>query len=104
MTVPDLKRETRWVCPHCPATDVTYVAQPHTQFHTCRSNGLTMPFVPDGLRCKVEVNERDDYVGGELVTCDGNGRPVMNVVTTREDGTDLAVYAPTATASIRGET
>jgi hypothetical protein len=98
----DLTRETRWVCPHCTAHDVTREAQPHSRFHTCRSNGLTMPFVEEGTRCKVEVHERDDYVGGEIVTKDGDGRPVMNVITTRDDGTDCAVYAPCATFE-RGE-
>lgn len=99
----NLQRETRWVCPHCTAHDVTHIAEPHSRFHTCRSNGLTMPFVEEGVHCKVEVNERDDYVGNEIVTTDGNGRPVMNVVTTRDDGNDLAVFAPCATADLRGD-
>lgn len=97
------KRQTRWVCKFCPATCVTEIAQPHTQFHTCRSNGLTMPFVQDGVSCKVEVNERQDYIGKELVQTDARGRPVMNVNVTRDDGNDLAVYAPTANADLRRE-
>ena len=99
----NLQRETRWVCQHCAATDVTHIAEPHSRFHICRSNGLTMPFVEEGVRCKVEVNERDDYVGDELVTVNAEGRPVMNVVTTRDDGNDLAVFAPCARADLRGE-
>jgi hypothetical protein len=62
-----------------------------------------MPFVEEGVHCKVEVNEREDYVGDELVTVNGAGRPVMNVVTTRDDGNDLAVFAPCARADLRGE-
>lgn len=55
--------------------------------------------VPDGTTCKVEAVERDDYVGSEQVTVDGDGRPVMAVVTTRDDGQDCTVFAPCATAT-----
>lgn len=94
-----LTRENRWECPNCVATDVTYEPNPHTRFHTCRGlRGLTAPMVPAGTRCKVEAVERGDWVGKELVQTDGEGRPVMNVTTTRDDGTDVAVFAPCATA------
>lgn len=92
--------ERRWVCPNCTHTDVTYEAQPHTRFHACRGlRGLTAPMVPAGTRCKVEAVERGDYVGRELVQTDGEGRPVMAVVTTRDEGQDCAVLAPAASAS-----
>lgn len=94
--------EHRWSCPNCDLEDVTHEASPHTRFHPCRGlAGLTAPMVPAGTRCKVTAHEREDYIAGELVQTDGNGRPVMSVVTTRDDGTDIAVYAPTATASGR---
>lgn len=94
-----LASETRWECPNCPATDVTNVTGPHTRFHDCRGlRGLTAPMVPAGTRCKVEAVERGDYVGKELVQTDGEGRPVMAVVTTRDEGNDVAVFAPCATA------
>lgn len=87
----------RWYCPNCPATDVTRVAQPHTRFHACRGlRGLEAPMVPVGTRAHVVAHDREDYVGTELVRTDGEGRPVMSVETIRDDGTDLAVYAPTA--------
>jgi len=54
------------------------------------------PLVPEGTACKVEAVERGDYVGKELVQTDGRGRPVMAVVTTRDDGQDCTVFAPTA--------
>jgi hypothetical protein len=54
--------------------------------------------VPAGTRCKVEALERDDYIAGDHVTYDGEGRPVMAVETTRDDGTDRAVFAPCAVA------
>lgn len=96
-----LRAERRWRCPNCPATDVTTNAGPHTRFHTCGGlRGLTAPMVPAGIRCKVEAVERGDYVGKEVVQTDADGRPVMAVVTTRDDGTDCAVFAPCATASV----
>ena len=94
--------ERRWECPNCEAKHVTHETQPHTPFHTCRGlRGLTAPFVAVGTKAKVETVERGDYVGREQVQTDGNGRPVMAVVTTRDDGQDCAVLAPTATASAR---
>jgi hypothetical protein len=99
VSVPLLAAEQRWECPNCPAADVTHETRPHTRFHACPGlAGLTAPMVPAGVRAKVEAVGRDDYVGGELVTRDGEGRPVMAVRTTRENGTDLAVFAPCATA------
>ena len=99
----NLTPEYRWECPNCTATDITYEPRPHSRFHACRGlRGLTAPMVPAGSDCKVEAVERDDYVGQELVTADGEGRPVMSIVTTRADGSnDCAVLAPCATATAR---
>lgn len=92
-----LASEHRWSCPNCSFEDVTREAAVHTRYHTCRRSGLLAPMVPAGTRAKVELVEREDYVGRELVQTDAHGRPVMAVLTTRDDGTDCAVYAPTAT-------
>lgn len=90
--------EKRWACVNCDATHITRETRPHTPFHPCRGlRGLTAPFVREGVRAKVEVREREDYVGKERVQKDGEGRPVMSIVTTRDDGQDCAVLAPTAT-------
>jgi hypothetical protein len=43
--------------------------------------------------------ERGDYTNGDLVQTDDNGRVVMSVTTTRDDGEDCTVYAPAASAS-----
>ncbi len=92
--------ERRWSCPNCSHTDVTREAQPHSRFHNCAGlAGLSAPMVPAGTRCKVKAHEREDYIGGELVQFDGNGRPIMSVEVTRDDGNDVAVYAPTARGS-----
>lgn len=61
--------------------------------------GLMVPLVQDGTRAKLETVERGDWVGRELVQTDTEGRVVMAVVSTREDGQDCTVYAPTAQAS-----
>lgn len=94
--------ERRWECPNCDQTAVTSEALPHTRFHFCPKLGLTAPMVEAGVRAKVEKVEREDYIGGEDVQYDDQGRPVMAVVTERGDGSnDVAVYAPTAHGSIR---
>lgn len=99
-----LTPEHRWECPNCEVTHLTYESRPHTPFHTCRGlRGLTAPFVPAGTKAKVEAVERGDYVGTESVQTAGDGRPVMAIVTTRHEGQDCAVLAPTATASARGD-
>ena len=102
MPLPLLSPERRWECPNCPLEQVTHEAQPHTRFHNCPGlAGLSAPMVPAGTSCKVEAVEREDYVGTEQVQYDNRGRPIASVVTTRDDGTDVAVYAPTAT--LRGD-
>lgn len=94
--------EHHWSCPNCTAQDVTFEARPHTRFHSCRGlKGLSAPFVRDGVRCKVEAVERDDYLGTDIPQRDGEGRPIMAIVTTRDDGQDCAVLATTAVGSLR---
>jgi hypothetical protein len=98
MTVPILNAERRWVCPNCDLKDVTSMAQPHTRFHSCAGlAGISAPLVPEGTKASVRAVEREDYIGREHVTYDGNKRPIMSVITTRDDGQDCAVLAPTAT-------
>lgn len=93
-----LSVERHWECPNCNSKDITHEAAPHTRFHNCRGlKGLSAPMVPEGTKCKVEAQEREDYVGTEDLTYDGDSRPISSVVTTREDGNDVAVFAPCAT-------
>lgn len=97
-----LRAEQHWECPNCTMTQVTRESRPHTRFHACRGLlGMTAPLVPAGTRCKVEAVVREDYVNGDDVWYDGEGRPIMSVVTTRDEGNDVAVLAPTATANVR---
>lgn len=100
MSVPLLAPpEQRWECPACTLQQVTRRADVHTEFHHCRGlAGLWAPMVPAGTRCKVETNEREDYIGSERVQLH-EGRPVMNVVVTRDDGQDCAIFAGSAAGS-----
>jgi hypothetical protein len=87
----------RWHCSNgCDAAAITYDAK--LPMHPCpKMNGLLVPLILIGTKAKQEAVERGDYVGGELVQTDANGRVIMSVVTTRDDGQDCTVYPPTAT-------
>lgn len=94
---------TRWVCPNCPEEVVTRKGETN-RFHNCAAmKGLTSPMVPEGTRCEIRAHEREDYVGKETVTKDGDGRPVMAIETIRDDGNDLVMFAPCATTKLFAE-
>jgi predicted RNA-binding Zn-ribbon protein involved in translation (DUF1610 family) len=99
MTIPLIGAVHDWYCPNCGKRDQTREVRPHSRFHTCpKLRGLAAPMLPAGTAAKVELREREDYVNGEKVQLDPERkRPVMSVVTTRDDGQDVAVFAPTAT-------
>ena len=103
MSLPLLATERRWFCPNCKKEDITREARPHTRFHACpKLRGLTAPMLPAGTRAKVELVEREDYVGDEKVQVDPEwGRPVMAVRTTRDNGQDTVVFAPVATGTAK---
>jgi len=102
MTV-TLRAVHHWYCPACHKEATTTETRAHTEFHRCpRMRGLEVPMVPAGTKAKLEVREWEDYVGKEKVQLDPErGRPVRSVITTRDNGQDVAIYAPTAT--IEGE-
>ena len=106
---PIIERVVDWYCPNCGATDQTrgkVANTPHTRFHTCpRLRYLTAPMYHVGVKAKVTLNEREDYVTQngrvEMVQLDPERRrPVMSVTTERDEGTDAIVFAPTAYAEI----
>lgn len=95
-----LNPESHWECPNCDITLRVPTRVPHSPFHTCPGlKGMQAPMVPKGTRCKVEAVEREDYIGKEVVTLDGEGTPIMRVETTRDDGNDVTVFAPCATTT-----
>ena len=90
-----------WHCPNCPAAARTGGTK--MPWHDCPGlAGLHVALIPDGVRAKVEAVEREDYIAGEDVRRDSDGRPVMSVVTTRNEGQDVAVYAPCAGVGVEG--
>ena len=100
MSVPLIVPNHWWDCPFCGLEDLTHESRPHTRFHACRAYaGLTMPMVRRGTGGHLRVKEREDYIGDETVTT-VEGRPIMSVVTEREDGQDAVVYAPVAKGKV----
>ena len=101
-----LGRVEEWRCPNCAHTEQTRGLQPHEQrFHICGGlKGLNAPLVRAGVKAKVEALERPSYVGDELVQlAPEDGRPYYGIQTTRDDGTDFVVLAPTARVNLRGD-
>ena len=92
-----LSPERHLSCPNCEATGISRDPNPARQvFHQCPGlKGLTAPLVEG--QCKVETVDRGDYENGDRAMRDGEGRVVMAVKTTRDDGEDALVFAPTAT-------
>ena len=89
-----------WHCPACGLTDQTNDPRIAVPMHPCpKLRGLMAPMLEQGTAGKIELHEREDYIGGELVQLDPErGRPVMSMVTVRDDGQDARIYVPTATA------
>lgn len=89
-----------WHCPECKLTAQTNDDGKGVRYHPCaKARGLAVPMLLAGVKAKIVVNEWEDYIGGELVQRDPErGRPVRSVVTTRDQGQDTIVLAPTASA------
>lgn len=88
---------TRWECHHCSFTDCTREVEPHSRFHHCAGLGITAPMVPEGTRARVVAHERDDYINGDLVRFNDDGRPIASITTEYPDGhQDCVVFAATA--------
>lgn len=86
-----------WYCPNCDAEARTVDAA--LPMHKCKGiAGLTSPLILRGTNAKIEANEREDYVGDELVQTDAEGRVIMSTTTTRDDGQDCTIYVATAQA------
>lgn len=84
-----------WECPKCPARAQT--VDDKIPMHPCPAGpGVLVPLLRAGEKAKIAVLPPEDYVGGELVQTDASGKPVMAVVTTRDEGQDCTVFAPVA--------
>ena len=99
--IPILISITDWYCPNCKKSTQTKGFVPN-RYHHCPKLGLTAPLVRQGTKAKVEAKQREDYTGPNPLLPSPRG-PVraiprtMNVTTTRDNGTDVLVFAPTAT-------
>lgn len=95
-----------WECPNCEHVAVSRrvavgPGESTTEFHHCRGMaGMWAPMVPEGTKAKSVAVEREDYIGGDDVRTDGEGRPVMAVSIVRDEGEDRAVYAPCVNARL----
>ncbi len=94
------------VCPTCDHREPAGPFNPEIglmyqgRFHSCKGlKGVIAPLVPEGLACKTEKVDREDYEGGELVQRDDDGRPVMAVHMTADNTEHHIVLPPTARAS-----
>lgn len=91
------KSEWHWGCPNCTSQLVTAFLPDKPLLHPCRGlKGLLAPMIEDGINAKVEAVEREDYLNGDEPQTDGEGKPIMAIVTTRDEGQDCAVLPPTA--------
>lgn len=106
--IPLLASVQSWYCPNCGLHDQTKGIAPGAgggmaRMHPCpRLRGVLAPLLLEGVRAKVELREREDYVGNEQVQVDPERRrPVMSVITTRDNGQDAIVFAPTAVLHAR---
>ncbi len=102
MTIPLIHARQGWECPNCDVTEVTVPLPPGaSRFHTCAGlHALSAPLIRTGTRCKVEAEERADYLGKEIQNTGDDGKPYMAVRTTRDDGEDIAVNAGLAQARL----
>jgi hypothetical protein len=100
-----LHPERHYQCPECGQRQVKRGPIPdgsvESVFHRCpKLAGVLAPIPQAGIRCTLQVVEREDYLHGDLPQTDGNGKVVMAVRTLRDDGEDCAVLAPTAVGRI----
>lgn len=93
----------QWVCPNCDMTDVTPpLPAGQSRYHACPGlHGLSAPLVRAGMHVKVEAEERQDYLNGDVQATGDDGKVYMSVRVTREDGDDVTVNAGLARAEMR---
>lgn len=90
-----------WECPSC-GKETRVGSQFGQVVHQCpKLGGMTTPYVRKGVKAKHELVLRQDFTGSELVQKDDEGRPVQSIVTTRDQGQDVRVFAPAAQMRFR---
>lgn len=98
--MPEIEFHTNWYCPECKLEAQS--TQRGMPLHSCpQLQGVMAPMVKQGVKARLKVNFREDFVKKDLVTTDANGRVVMSITTQRDDGEDLLVHSPCAVASLK---
>jgi hypothetical protein len=92
-----------WYCPNCSVTDMTMPLPPgQSRYHPCAGlHGLNAPLIREGVRAKVEAHTREDYLNGDQQQAGDDGKVYMNVEVTRDEGTDVTVFAGLAHAEMK---
>lgn len=92
-----------WSCPRC--TEMARTVDSKLPMHRCVGMaGLLVPLTREGEKTHQVAVDREDYVNGEDVQRDANGRPVMAVQTHHHDGSaDCTIYAPAAGIKAKGQ-
>lgn len=91
-----LNNEKHWECPECHRQHVTRIAEPHSPMHQCAAlRGAWVPFVEEGIKAHIVVNEREDYIGDNIPQTDEDGKVIKSITTIKEDGEDCHILAPT---------
>lgn len=91
-----------WKCANgCGMTKKTDIPEPHAPLHQCYLlRGAWVPFIEEGEKAHQVINRREDYAGTDLLTRDGDGKPVMSIQTIHEDGReDCTIFAPCSVRS-----
>lgn len=76
-----------------------------TTLHSCAAmSGLDVPMIYEGVRAEARLWERQDYEAGDhgRLRLNEDGKPIMAVEVVRDDGSDVAVFAPLASADLGG--
>ena len=62
---------------------------------------MSTPMVEAGVKAELIAVEREDYEGGDTKNLqrDDRGRPIMSIITKRDEGQDVVVFAPVASGS-----
>jgi hypothetical protein len=87
-----------YVCDRCPERARIPSADHRVPMHNCRGRALmSVPMIREGERADVRLVPRGDYVNGDDVRADQEGRVFMRSEVEHPDGhVDVFVYAPTA--------
>lgn len=90
-----------WDCQFCNLEHRTQTGQPVVPMHPCPAKGgMTVPMRQTGSDTRIRIGEREDYVGGQIVTW-ADRTPVAAVYTDHGDGR-IGCHAYAGSAVVTG--